>query len=357
MGNDCSIDTQITMNELDKDVTQNDSIFTDSKSDLKTYLTIKCYKDYSSKLNIISNLIKDRLASYSKHIDLSFKKERLINRIPFSSQRFKSLVSLERLNDVMQTIYLRINSIYTNSYCYPRSELSKVSYELISNYISYEDFNETTEDVENKQIANKVIKRLNFFTEEFPSKLKIISRVLRSKKIYCYGYDCHYRLTFYIRPYYTDSIAKKVKKPLNIDYVVFMFFIVEFFLPVLKEKYNFSQEFNIYIDFDNNAIDFDLVKIILYYFNTMYPLALNRICIDKYIDDKSFEGFAEDYFNSVMLCDNNFKAQIIRYFFPSCLPSKYGGVGNFDYKSIDNIESIEDFIEVFLKSVLLKEEK
>jgi hypothetical protein len=61
------------------------------------------------------------------------------------------------------------------------------------------------------------------------------------------------------------------------DYIIFIFFIMEFFLPTLIEKYKFSDQINIVIDFNNQDMDTEFIKLIMYYFNLYYPLLINKI--------------------------------------------------------------------------------
>ena len=67
-------------------------------------------------------------------------------------------------------VYHRIGSIYGNSRPYPQRELEKITFPLISKYCVHSS-NTNEEFV---SISDKIIKRTNFLTEEFPLKLNIL---------------------------------------------------------------------------------------------------------------------------------------------------------------------------------------
>ena len=184
-------------------------------------------------------------------------------------------------------VYQKIGSIYGNTMHFPRQELSKIDYNLIARYLAYQT------DEDESAITQKIIKRINFFSEEFPFKLKRLEKIFSSKKVFAFGYDSNYRITFYIKPYlYYDekyeSIFNGKKYYLNdlqlenIDYITYMFFVIENILPSLKEKYNFSDQINIVIDFDGYNADTELIRFILHFFNSYYPLILGRIHIIQF---------------------------------------------------------------------------
>ena len=52
---------------------------------------------------------------------------------------------------------------------------------------------------------------------------------------------------------------------------------MEFFLPSLIEKYRFSDQINLVIDFNNQEVDTEFIKLIMYYFTLYYPLLINKI--------------------------------------------------------------------------------
>ena len=52
---------------------------------------------------------------------------------------------------------------------------------------------------------------------------------------------------------------------------------MEFFLPTLIDRYTFSDQINIIIDFYNLELDTEFIKLIMYYFNMHYPLLIHKI--------------------------------------------------------------------------------
>ena len=63
----------------------------------------------------------------------------------------------------------------------------------------------------------------------------------------------------------------------KMDYIIFIFFIMEFFLPSLIDKYRFSDQINLIIDFNNQEVDSEFIKLIMYYFGLYYPLLIHKI--------------------------------------------------------------------------------
>jgi len=64
--------------------------------------------------------------------------------------------------------------------------------------------------------------------------------------------------------------------------MVYIFFIAENVLPMLREKYNFSEQINIIIDFDEKDADTELIRFILFYLNNFYPLLLAKMHVVKF---------------------------------------------------------------------------
>lgn len=192
-------------------------------------------------------------------------------------------------------VYQKIGLVFGNTINFPKQELSKINYNLIARYLSYE----IDEDDDTSNITQKVIKRINFFSEEFPFKLTKLEKIIQSKKIFVFGYDIYQRITFYIRPTHStsffqnadnSSLHNSAQNSYNysysenynleyIDYMTFIFFTIEFVLPVLKEKYNFSDQINILLDFYNLDADTELIRFLMHYLNNYYPLILGKINI------------------------------------------------------------------------------
>jgi hypothetical protein len=180
------------------------------------------------------------------------------------------IVRPEKLFEIALLVFQKISSVYGNSFNFPKQELAKVDYNLIARYLAYE----IDEEDDSGNITKKLIKRINFFSEEFPFKLKKLEKIISSKKIFAFGYDIYNRVTFYVKPYLNGLFSLE-----KLDYIVYMFFIVEHLLPTLKEKYNFSDQINIVLDFDNNDADTELIRFIMYYINCYYPLILGKLHI------------------------------------------------------------------------------
>ena len=193
-------------------------------------------------------------------------------------------------------IHNKIGTIYGNSLSLPKQELAKINYNLISRYLAYEEIEDEDEDLDPKNIIQKIIKRINFLSDEFPYKLKKIEYICRSKKIFVFGHDIYNRITFYIRPNYKgrEDLIKNIKGNYddkneiynytleNLDYIIYIFFVMECFLPPLKEKLNFSDQINIILDFDNFDADSEFIRFILYHMNNHYPLVIAKMHIVNY---------------------------------------------------------------------------
>ncbi len=166
-------------------------------------------------------------------------------------------------------------NVFQNMYVYPKQELAKINFNLISRYFVVNDEceNKTVQSLLKRIVRWLIIK--NYFSDDFPFKLKKLEKILQSQNIYVFGYDIFYRLTFYLRPNYFNSFKNQNLE--KMDYIVFIFFIMEFFLPSLIDKYRFSDQINIIIDFNNQDVDTEFIKLIMYYFNLYYPLLINKI--------------------------------------------------------------------------------
>jgi hypothetical protein len=205
-------------------------------------------------------------------------------------------VRVGKLFEIAYMIYNKIGTIYGNSLTLPKQELAKVNYNLISRYLAYEDTEDEEEDLDPKNIIQKIIKRMNFLSDEFPYKLKKIEHICRSKKIFVFAHDIYNRITFYIRPYYKgkECYVKNIKgfyddindfynySLENIDYVIYIFFVLECFLPSLREKLNFSDQINIVLDFDNLDADSEFIRFLLYHMNNYFPLVIGKMHIVNY---------------------------------------------------------------------------
>jgi hypothetical protein len=173
---------------------------------------------------------------------------------------------------------------------------------LISKYLAYE----VDDEDDSTNISQKIIKRINFYSGEFPFKLNRLEKIIASRKIFSFGYDIYYRITIYIRPFFADKILtvnnSKAHKTINgimddnqfekIDYIIYIFFIIEHLIPLLKEKYNFSEQINITLDFDDKDADTELIRFIMYYLNSYYPLIVGKMNIVRFEINNLKKNFA-----------------------------------------------------------------
>ncbi len=171
--------------------------------------------------------------------------------------------------------------MFKNNFNFPKQELVKIDFNLINRYLAYEidqDYDKENEIIES--VVKKIVKRINFFSEEFPFKLAKLEKIIKSNAIFAFGYDIHRRITFYIRP---NTGSVKLEK---VDYINYMFFILEVLLPILREKYAFSDQINIILNFDHYEADTELIKFIFYYFNSYYPLQISKFHIVNFAFEK-----------------------------------------------------------------------
>lgn len=492
MGNECNT-KQTNISESEASRYEQFSL-SDTKP-ISEVLIFKNHTEYESKMKHFKHKIIQQLNKIVSINEYKQKDKKLRNFLNNSSIKYIKLQPLDKLYDTMLQIYQKINSVYSNTFCFPKTELEKVSYDLISRYMNlydlkvqyaynhkeldrgndgkdgkneeenekYKDFscddevflkletmiNESRRfsnisskasiNLSNKlsksslnipkrsiirsihneidEIVSKIIKRLNFFSDEVPFKLNKIEKIIKLKKIFAFGYDNYNRINFYIRPNFTDTSiydtstntntfnvnptdfpgfssnsSKNLNKKysidsytnnnnfgsfsnksfnnklssggnVNFDYILFIFFIIEFFLPILKENFNFSQDVNVFIDFNYLTIDSELIIMILHYFSTMYPMLLNRVVITNYVieDSNVHESFVkqiekEDLLKVVLFTDETIKLRIVSYTSPNCVPVEYGGYYYLDFNSLDErIRSVDELIEWILSSLLVKD--
>lgn len=181
-------------------------------------------------------------------------------------------------------VYQKLGTVFGNVQNFPKQELSKINYNLFARYLAYE----LDEEEDTQLIIQKVIKRINFFSEEFPFKLKKLDKIIKSGKIFAFGYDLFARITFYIKPFSSFNILESIDKLSinevyasqsleNIDYIIYMFFIIECVLPTLRQKHSFSDQINIIIDFSDQDVDTELIRFIMTYFHNYNPLLLAKV--------------------------------------------------------------------------------
>jgi hypothetical protein len=371
MGTECSIEKQIDYTEI-----ENDRLFAYSLQDtlnISDVLTFRNYKEYENKIKLFKNKVKESIKKVVVITEYKPKIYKLITKLRNSNIKLQALQPLDRLYDTMLQVYHKINSIYTNSLLFPKDELGKVTYDLLARYLTYKDHLEMEYDEETSIVVNKIIKRVNFFSEDFPFKLNKIEQIAKTKRIFVFGYDSFSRLNFYLKPNFIESMpnnsdtGRSTKSLIrltsnNSDYLLYIFFIIELFTPILKENLNFSEEVNIFIDFNHQSIDSELVIMILHYFSTMYPLILNKVCLTNYIiEDKNVHSAfiaqiqKEDCFNSVVFCEEIFKLKILNFSSSNCVPIEYGGYHYLDLSIVNSIQLIDELIEYILSLILIKD--
>jgi hypothetical protein len=185
-------------------------------------------------------------------------------------------------------LFQKISKVYGNTLHLPKQELSKIDYNLISRYLAYENDNAEidlpgeNEDNATSNITQKIIKRINFFSEEFPFKLRKLDKIIKSKKIFVFGYDIYYRLTFYLKPYKDRKLNQHNVQIDYMDYIIYIFFVLEVILPIIRENFNFSDQINLVIDYDDYDLDTEMIRFLFHYINSYYPLILGKVHIVRF---------------------------------------------------------------------------
>lgn len=211
MGAECG-NREINYKEEDYNI--NDNTYNKNKNRNVINLNFKNYQDYYNTMQILKDTIKDTISNI---ITLSkFKCPKKIN--PESSYEYFEYmgnINIKSLTTFAYSIYQKIGEIYKENIPFPKEELSKINYSLISKYKAYENQLED-EEYAGKFVIDKIIRRINFFTEEFPFKLKNLDKIILSKKIYCFGYDRNLRINIYLELIYKIYYLQKLIKMLYI---------------------------------------------------------------------------------------------------------------------------------------------
>ena len=355
--------------------------------DINTFFSFKNYTEYFEMSLIFNRLLKEitsKVALINK-----FNPPKKIHK----DGNFYYFEYLEELNnnklfDVAMCVYQKIGNVYGTSQNFPKQELSKLTYGLIAKYRAY-DYG-TDDDL--PIITEKIIKRINFFTEDFPFKLQNLKDIFFSKKIFVFGYDRDLRLNFYIEPnekisddkilgiqnnkelnedyFYFKKRKNILKKKLiynlkNSDYITYIFFIIEHILPLLIEKFHFSNLVNLIINFRGQDANTELINYILTSFNNFYPLGLCKVHIvnfqvDSLRKNRTFRNEIDniDYFRNLVLHNESFQFNLVKQIDINLLPIEYGGyhslISFYDIQS-NEIEGykLEDFIFVILSMILI----
>ncbi len=369
-----------------------------NKFDMKNCFNFKNYQQYFELISLFNEKLKETV---TKIIYINkFKPPKISNiHSKFFYYEFLDDLNYNKLFDVAMFVYQKIGNVYGSSQNYPKQELSKINFGLISKYRAYDYGN----DDELSIITEKIIKRINFFSEEFPFKLKNLKKIFLSKKIYVFAYDKNLRLNFYLEPnnienenelnefetnvelkedyfYFKkiennnenlnnyNNLNKKYKKDIflmNSDYITYIFFIIVHVLPYLKEKFKFSDLINLTINFGGQEANTELINYIMNSFNKYFPLGLGKINIVNFRVDSlrkniTFRNEIDniDYFRNLIFHNESYQFQLIKENYINCLPIEYGGyhsIENYKGLTIEEIENfkLDDFIFHTLSMILI----
>ena len=369
-----------------------------NKFDMKNCFNFKNYQQYFELISLFNEKLKETV---TKIIYINkFKPPKISNiHSKFFYYEFLDDLNYNKLFDVAMFVYQKIGNVYGSSQNYPKQELSKINFGLISKYRAYDYGN----DDELSIITEKIIKRINFFSEEFPFKLKNLKKIFLSKKIYVFAYDKNLRLNFYLEPNNFDNeneinglesnvelkedyfyfkkiennnenlnnynnLNKKYKKDIflmNSDYITYIFFIIVHVLPYLKEKFKFSDLINLTINFSGQEANTELINYIMNSFNKYFPLGLGKVNIVNFRVDSlrkniTFRNEIDniDYFRNLIFHNESYQFQLIKENYINCLPIEYGGyhsIENYKGLTIEEIENfkLDDFIFHTLSMILI----
>lgn len=286
----------------------------------KNKLSYRNYDDFKRAMKLFKEFLVENLpeeypeASLAKQIETSY------------FQYLDPDLSMEKLFNLSMSIYHRIGLVYGNTLSYPKEELEKIKFPLLAKYIAY---NYEPED-EVSSISDKLIKRMNFLTEEFPLKFNQIINIIKNQCGYVYGYDSELNLNFYIEHFkvgYLNSIS-------YIDYIIYLMFVVEIVYPSLqKDEKKFNDKINIILNFNGEEPNTELITVLLNYLDIFSPLIINKMHIVNY-DVKKLKGnltFREnlekiDFFGVMYFHNNkNYNEILSKSIKPELLPASLGG--------------------------------
>lgn len=286
----------------------------------KNKLSYRSYDDFKKAMKLFKEFLVENLpeeypkGSLAKQIEASY---------------FKYLdpdLSMAKLFSLSMSIYHRIGLVYGNTLSYPKEELAKIKFPLLAKYIAYSY--EPEEEV--NFISDKLIKRLNFLTEELPLKFNQIINIIKNQCGYVYGYDTQLNLNFYIEHFkvgYMNSVS-------FIDYIIYIMFIVEIVYPSLqKENKKFNDRINIILNFNGEEPDTELITALLNYLDIFSPLIINKMHIVNYNVKKlkgnlTFRKNLEkiDFFGVAYFHNNKNYSEILSKATKSeLLPTSFGG--------------------------------
>ena len=322
----------------------------------KKKLSFQKYEEYEETMNSFINLLYDKISKNNIENKLNLDDKIL-------SSYFMDLndeIDIDQLFELANFIYKKIGAVFGLSQIYPKKLMHKINFGLIAKYLSLE-YNDSNEIF--REISEKIIKKMNFLTDEFPFKLFHIINIIESKCCYLYGYDKNFNLNIWIEPYNIDE--KLSSKITYLDYIIYITFILDVIIPALEKKnIKFNDKINIFINFNQKEANLELINYLISNMNNYYPLTINKMYIVNYnvILFKKNTAFKEK------LKSNNFNKNII--FFPNdyntteylekiinknMIPKNFGGeieIENFNFEKEEDI--FEKFAEYLSKNIFCK---
>ena len=127
-----------------------------NKFDMKNCFNFKNYQQYFELISLFNEKLKETV---TKIIYINkFKPPKISNiHSKFFYYEFLDDLNYNKLFDVAMFVYQKIGNVYGSSQNYPKQELSKINFGLISKYRAYDNGN----DDELSIITEKIIKRIN----------------------------------------------------------------------------------------------------------------------------------------------------------------------------------------------------
>lgn len=352
----------------------------------------KNYRHYIDTMHYFTNKTKEILSKIVM-IKRFVPPKKIKKESDFFYYKYFDYFAPENLYEVAMSVYQKIGVVYGNAQSYPKEELGKISYGLIAKFHAYD----YEKDDPLTSITEKIIKRTNFFTEDFPYKLKKLDKIILSKKIFAFGYDKNLRLNFYIEPYgnneetnvnlggtlnntelveklfyFKNHVEKLNEETFNVDhnrngipiansdYITYIFFIIEYVLPLFKEKFLFSELVNVIINFGGREADTEMISYIMTYFTNFYPLGLGKVHVVNFKAEilkknKTFKPELDhfDYFRNLVFHNESYQFQLLKETNINCLPISYGGYHSLSGYVIENDFKLEDFIKYTLSMILV----
>ena len=146
----------------------------------------------------------------------------------------------------------------------------------------------------------------------------------------------------------------------NSDYITYIFFIIEYVLPLFKEKFLFSELVNVIINFGGREADTEMISYIMTYFTNLYPLGLGKVHVVNFKAEilkknKTFQPELDhfDYFRNLVFHNESYQFQLLKETNINCLPISYGGYHSLSGYVIENDFKLEDFIKYTLSMILV----